>query len=118
MVRRSDRNPRAEAVGDNGPSTSSGQNPQPKPDMESTTTNSATAMESPDSDSSDELTEQVAASPPLVGRSPGVGMGLRAEADPFPPPVAPEVEPEDPTEAYTCDRTNVSYNKTANINLN
>jgi len=92
MVRRSDRNPRAEAVGDNGPSN--GQNLHPKSEMESTTTSSATATESPDSDSSDERSDQVAAASLLpVSRSPGVGMGLDADADPFPPSVASEVEP-------------------------
>jgi len=60
-------------------------------------TSSATATESPDSDSSDERSDPVAAaSLPPVSRSPGVGMGLDADADPFPPSVASEVEPEDP----------------------
>jgi len=109
MVRRSDRKPIAEAVGDNCPFN--GQNPQPKVEMESNTTSPVTVeMESnttspvtvtefPDTDSSDELTEQVpAASPPPVSGSPGVRMGLSADAVPFPPPVASEVEPEDTTE--------------------
>jgi len=93
MVRRwrSDRNPRAEAVGDNGPSN--GQNSLPKSEMESTTASSTTTTES--SDSADEQIEQVAASSPPVSRSPGVGLGLDAIAAPFPPPVASEVEPED-----------------------
>jgi len=91
MVRRSDRNPRAEAVGDNGPSN--GQNSLHKSEMESTIASSATATES--SDSADEQLEQVTASPPLVSRSPGAGLGLDAVAAPFPPPVALEVEPED-----------------------
>ena len=73
-----------------------GQNPQPKLEMESDTTNPDTVTESPDTDSSDELTEQIAAaSPPPVSGSPGVRMGLSADAVPFPPPVASEVEPED-----------------------
>ena len=95
MVRRSDRNPRAEAVGDNDPSN--GSHPQPKLDMESSnTTSPVTVTESPDTDSSDELTEQVtAASPPSVSGSPGAGLGVNADADPFTPPVASEVEPED-----------------------
>ena len=90
MVRRSNRNPRAEAVGDKSPSN--GRNMLPKPEMESETTSSATVTESPDSESSDELTEPVAAFPPPVSRSPGVGMGLNADADPFPPPVTPDVD--------------------------
>ena len=96
MLRRSDRNyPRVEAVGDHCPSN--GQNPQPKLDTESSNTSSpVTVTESPDTDSSDELTEQVAAaSPPPVSGSPGVRMGLSADTVPFPPPVALEVEPED-----------------------
>ena len=68
----------------------------------SNTTSPVTVTESPDTDSSDELTEQVATvSPPPVSRSPGVRMGRSADADPFPPPVASEVEPEDPTEINT-----------------
>jgi len=96
MVRRSDRNPRAEAVGDNCPSN--GQNPQPKLEMESDTTNPDTVTESPGTDSSDELTEQIASASPPVSGSPSVRMGLSADAVPFPPPVASEVEPEDPPE--------------------
>jgi len=98
MVRRSDRNPRAEAVGDNSPSN--GQNAPPKsvaPDtleMESTMASSASLTES--SETSDEQLDQVTASPPLVGRPPGAGLGLEAVATPFPPSVASEVEPEDP----------------------
>jgi len=97
MVRRSDRNPRAEAVGDNGPS--SGQDTYPKSvaldtsEMESTTVSSATVTES--SDSSDEQPDQVTEAPPPVSRAPGAGLGLDAVAVPFPPPVASEVEPED-----------------------
>ena len=99
MVRRSDRNPRAEAVGDNGPSN--GRDTLPKSvalsssELESTLglASSATATES--SDSADEQLEQVTASPPLVSRSPGAGLGLDAVAAFFPPPVASEVEPED-----------------------
>jgi len=91
IVRPSDRNPRAEAVGDNGPSN--GQNSLPKSEMETTIPSSATATES--SDSADEQLEQVTASPSLVSRSPGVGLGLDAIAAPFPPAVASEVKPED-----------------------
>jgi len=98
MVRRSDRNPRAEAVGDKGPSN--GRSAPPKSEMESDTTSPDTITESADTDSSDELTEQVAAASPPVSRSPGVGMGLSADADHFPPPVASEVEP-DHAEAKT-----------------
>jgi len=96
MVRRSERNPRAEAVGDNCPSN--GRIAPPNSEMESSSTNSpVTVTESPDTDTSDELTEYVAAaSPPPVSRSPGVRMGVSADAVPFPPPVALEVEPEDP----------------------
>jgi len=112
MVRRSDRNPRAEAVGDNCPS--SGQNPQPKLDMESSnTTSPVTVTESPDTDSLDKLTEQVtAASPPPVSRFLSVRMGLSADADPFPPFVASEVEPEVPAEVNAgCPRIR-DYNLT------
>ena len=63
----------------------------------SNTVSSDTITESPDTDLSDELTEPVAAaSPPSVNGSPGVRMGESADAVPFPPPVALEVEPEDP----------------------
>ena len=65
----------------------------PKSEMESQTTSSATATDS--SDSADELMEQVAASPPPVSRSPGVGLGLDAIAAPFPPTAALEVKLED-----------------------
>jgi len=97
MVRRSDRNPRSEAVGDNSPSR--GLDTPPKSvashplAMESTSVSSATITES--SESSDEQSDQVTASPPPVSRSPGAGLGLDAVTDPFPPPVASEVEPED-----------------------
>jgi len=80
MVRRSDRNPRAEAVGDNGPSN--GPNSHPKSEMESSIASSATTTES--SESADEQMEQVAASPPSVSWSPGVGLGLDADAAPWP----------------------------------
>jgi len=42
------------------------------------------------------LQQIAAASPPPVSGSPGVRMGVSADAVPFPPPVALEVEPEDP----------------------
>ena len=89
--------PTAEAVGDNSPSSgldtplnSEASHPVA---MESTSVSAATITES--SESSDEQSHQVTASPPLVSRSPGVGLGLDAAAAPFPPPVASEVEPED-----------------------
>jgi len=94
MVRRSERNPRAEAVGGNSPSSG---RMAPPTDMESNTVSSDTITESPDTDSSDEVTELIAAaSPPSVNGSPGVRMGESADAVPFPPPAASEVEPDDP----------------------
>jgi len=60
--------------------------------MESNIVSSDTMTESPDTDSSDELTElSAAASSPSVSGSPGVRMGVSADAVPL-----PEVEPEDP----------------------
>jgi len=92
MVRRSERNPRAEAAGGNGPSIG---RIEPPTDMESNTVSSDTITESLDTDSSDELTEQsAAASPPPVNESPGVRMGESADAVPV-----PEVESEGPTDA-------------------
>jgi len=95
MVRRSERNPRAEA--DGGKDSSIESSVQPRAEMESNIVSSDTTTESPDTDSSDELTELVAAVPsPLVSGSPGVRMRVSADAVPV-----PEVEPEDP-EANTC----------------
>jgi len=92
MVRRSERNPRAEAAGGNDSSIES--NRQPRTEMESNTVSSDTMTESPDTDSSDELTELIAvASPPSVSGSPGVRMKESADAVPV-----LEVEPEDPTD--------------------
>ena len=94
MVRRSERNPRTEAAGDNCPSN--GRIAPPNSETESSTVSPDTITESLDTDSSDELTEQIAAaSLPPVNGSPGVRMGESADAAPFPPPVALEVEPED-----------------------
>ena len=88
MVRRSERNPRAEVAGDNDPFN--GSNRQPTAEMESQTSSST---ESSDPLEENELTEQVAAvSPPPVSRSPGVEVGLSADATPFPPPVMSEME--------------------------
>jgi len=93
MVRRSERNPRAEADGGKGSSNES--SVQPRGEMESDIVSSDTTTESQDTDSSDKLTELVAvASSPSVSGSPGVRMGVSADAVPV-----PEVEPEDPTEA-------------------
>ena len=66
MIRRSDRNPRAEAVGSQN--LSNGLNAQPELQMESTSTSSATVTESPDSDSTEKLSV-----PPSVGWSPAQG---------------------------------------------
>jgi len=63
--------------------------------MESNLISSDATTESQDTDSSDELTEPVAAaSSPSVSGSPGVRMGVRADAVPV-----LEVEPEGPPEA-------------------
>jgi len=103
MVRRSDRNPRAEAVGDNNPSSgldtplqSVASHPLA---MESTPESSATTTESPEL--SDESSESVTASPQPVSRSPGTRLGLDVVAAPFPPPEASEMEPED-VASNTC----------------
>jgi len=96
MVRRSERNPRAEA--DGGKDSSNESSAQPPAEMESNLVGSDTTTESQDTDSSDELTEPVAAaSTPSVSGSPGVRMGMSADAVPV-----PEVEPEDPPEANNC----------------
>ena len=64
--------------------------------MESHLANSETTTESQDTDSSDELTEPVAAKmSPSVSGSPGVEMGVSGDAI-----SVPEVEPEDPPQAY------------------
>jgi len=90
MIRRSERNPRAEVAG--GKDSSIESNAQPGIEMESNPVSSDTMTESPDTDSSDELTELIAAvSSPTVSGSPGVRMGVSADAVPV-----PEVEPEDP----------------------
>jgi len=79
MVRRSERNPRAEAAG--GKDSSIESSMQPGAEMESNTISSDTMTESPDTDSSDELTELIAAaSSPSVSGSPGVRMGVSAAA--------------------------------------
>jgi len=63
---------------------------KPRAEMESNIVSSDKTTESQDTDSSDELTELVAvASSPSVSGSPGVRMGVRADAVPV-----PEVEPE------------------------
>ena len=88
MIRRSERGPRAEADGGKDPSNGSGAQPH---GMESHLASSETTTESQDTDSSDELTEPVAAvSSPSVSGSPSVRMGVSADAVPV-----PEVEPED-----------------------
>jgi len=88
MIRRSERGPRAEADGGKDPSNGSSAQPH---EMESHLANSETTTESQDTDSSDELTEPVAVvSSPSVSGSPGVRMGVSADAVPV-----PEVEPED-----------------------
>jgi len=79
---------------------------QPRAEMESNIVSSDTMTESPDTDSSDELTELVAAaSSPLVSGSPGVRMEESADAVPV-----PEVQLEDPSEANTVDRRSRDYN--------
>ena len=89
MVRRSERNPRAEAAGGSSPSIG---RIAPPTDMESNTTSSDTITESPDTDSSDELTEIIAvASPPPVNGSPGVRMGESADVKPEGPTTHPKV---------------------------
>jgi len=89
MVRRSERGPRAEA--DGGKDPSNGSNAQPH-EMESHLVSSDATTESQDTDSSDELTETVAAeTSPSVSGSPGVRMGVSGNAI-----SVPEVEPEDP----------------------
>jgi len=94
MIRRSERGPRAEADGGKDPSNGSSAQPH---EMESHLASSETTTESQDTDSSDELTEPVVvASSPSVSGSPGVRMGVSADAVPV-----PEVEPEDPVEANT-----------------
>jgi len=68
---------------------------QPRAEMESNIVSSDKTTESLDTDSSDELTEIVTAVPsPLVSGSPGVRMGVNADAV-----RVPEVEPEDPSQA-------------------
>jgi len=95
MVRRSERNPRAEA--DGGKDSSNESSVQPRAEMESNIVSSDTTTESQVTDSSDELTELVAvASSPSVSGSPGVRMGVSADAVPV-----PEVEPE-ALEANRC----------------
>jgi len=100
MVRRSDKNPRAEVVGDNGPS--SGQNTPPKSvdlhtlKLESTSVSSTTATET--SESQDEQLDQVSVSSQLVMGSPGAGLGLDAVAASLPSPVTPEPG----SDRYTC----------------
>ena len=92
MIRRSERGPRAEA--DGGKDSSNESSAQPH-EMESHLVSSETTTESQDTDSSDALTEPVAAaSSPSVSGSPGVRMGVRADAVPV-----LEVEPEGPPEA-------------------
>jgi len=94
MIRRSERGPRAEADGGKEPSNWSSAQPHK---MESHLVSSDTTTESQDTDSSDELTEPVAAEMlPSVSGSPGVRMGVSGNAIPV-----PEVEPEDPVEANT-----------------
>jgi len=91
MVRLFERNPRAEA--DGGKDSSNESSVQPRGEMESNIVSSDTTTESQDTDASDELTELVAvATSPSVSGSPGVSMGVSADAAPV-----PEVEPEDPT---------------------
>jgi len=86
------RGPRAEADGGKDPSNESSAQPH---EMESHLVSSETTTESQDTDSSDALTEPVAAaSSPSVSGSPGVRMGVSADAVPV-----PEVEPEGPLEA-------------------
>jgi len=88
MIRRSERGPRAEVDGGKDPSNGSSAQ---RHEMESHIVSSETTTESQDTDSSDELTEPVAAvSSPSVSGSPGVRMGMSADAVPV-----PGVEPED-----------------------
>ena len=104
MVRRSERNPRAEAAG--GKDSSIESSVQPREEMESNTVSSDTVTESPDTDSSDELTElTAAASSPSVSESPGVRMGESAGTV-----TVPEVEPEDPLEANTSLFAELKFN--------
>jgi len=111
MVRRSERNPRAEAAG--GKDSSIESSVQRRAEMESNIVSSDTMTESPDTDSSDELTELVAAVPsPSVSGFPGVRMGVSADAVPV-----PEVEPEDP-ETNTVDRRSRDYNLSPLMALN
>ena len=99
MIRRSERGPRADT--DGGKDPSSGSNIQPN-EMESHLTSSETTTESQSTDSADELTEPATAEMSLsVSGSPGVEMGVSGDAIPV-----PEVEPEDPPEAYT--RNNIT----------
>ena len=94
-IRRSERGPRADM--DGGKDPSNGSNVQPHV-MESHLTSSGTTTESQVTDSSDELTEAVAAeTSPSVSGSPGVKMGVSGNAIPV-----PEVEPEAP-EANICN---------------
>jgi len=88
MSRRSERGPRADMDGGKDPSNGSSAQLH---EMESHLTSSETTTESQDTDSSDELTEPVAAEmSPSVSGSPGVEMGVSGNAIPV-----PEVEPED-----------------------
>ena len=64
--------------------------------MESNLISSDATTESQDTDSSDKLTEPVAAASSVSG-SPGFRMGVSADAVPV-----PEVEPEGPLEANNC----------------
>jgi len=110
MVRRSDRNPRAEAIGDNSssnelsaPLQSVASHPSA---MESVSESSATITESPElSDEMSHSTESVTASPPLGNRSPGAGLELDVVAGPFPPPEASEVEPDRDLESINTLRS-------------
>jgi len=106
IIRRSERGPRAEADGDKDPSNGSSAQPH---EMESHLVSSDAMTESPDTDSSDELTEVVAAeTSPSVSGSPGVRMGVSGNAIPV-----PELEPEDPVEANTYIRTIFTDNSAA-----
>jgi len=81
---------------DGGKDPSNGSNVQPHV-MESHLTSSGTTTESQVTDSSDELTEAVAAeTSPSVSGSTGVEMGESGNAIPV-----PKVEPEDPVEVNT-----------------
>jgi len=104
MVRRSERNPREEADGGKDSSNESGA--QPQAEMESNLVSSDTTTESQDTDSSDELTEPVAAaSSPSVSGSPGVRMGVSADAVPV-----PEVEQEAPEANTTYNFAKIKAN--------